>query len=128
MKKNVDCAKLNAAMDAWPGAWKGMDGDVATGRKIVDGMRPFVVALIAEGMSRSAINRHMGDLWLLGGEIIARIHRDVGLKRKTGQDLLRAFVDDDGGPLCRHNTTEAEQRAFDCTCRKLHQFLALKCE
>jgi hypothetical protein len=128
MKKNVDCAKLNAAMDAWPGAWKGMDGDVATGRKIVDGMRRFVVALIANGLSRSTINRHMNNLWLLGGEIVSRTHHDVELKRKPGQNLLQAFVDAEGGPLCRHNNTEAEQRAFDSTCRKLHQFLALKCE
>ena len=123
MKKNVDCAKLSAAMDAWPGAWKVTDGDAAMGRRIVEGMRPFVVALVAKGMFRSTINRHLNNLWLLGGGIIARAHRDARLRRKKEQDLLQTFVDDEGGPLCQHNTTEAEQKAFDSTCRKLHRFL-----
>lgn len=124
MTRNIDCAKLNAAMDAWPGAWKVTDGDVTMGRRIVEGMRPFVVALVAKGMSRRTINRHLNNLWLLGGEIIARAHRDARLHRKKEQELLQTFVDDEGGPLCQHNTTEAEQRAFDSTCRRLYRFLA----
>jgi len=104
---------------------RGGTGEMVFGA-VNEGMRPFVVALITHGLSRSTINRHMNSLWLLGGEIVARTHCDAGLERKTGQDLLLAFVDDDGGPLSRHNNTEAEQRAFDSTCRKLYRFLCRK--
>jgi len=124
--KNVDASKLYKAMDHWPATWKGMDADIATGRKIVEVIRPFLGALVAHGQARSTINRHLNNLWLLGGEIITRIHHDAALRRKRGRDLLLAFVDDEGGPLCRHIHTEADQRAFDSTCRKLARYLVAK--
>ena len=128
MTNKVDCTKLKSTMDGWPDSWKGVDGDVAVGRRMVEDLRPFVVALIASGVSPGTIRRHLNNLWLLGGEIIAQTQHDARLRRNTGRELLRAFVDDDGGPLSRHNRTEAEQRAFDSTCRKLHRFLTARLE
>ncbi len=37
--------------------------------------------------------------------------------------LLRQAIHADGGPLLYHGS-EAEQRSFDSTCRKLHRFLS----
>ena len=33
------------------------------------------------------------------------------------------LIGDDGGPLLSHGQSEAEQRSFDATCRKLFRFL-----
>lgn len=48
---------------------------------------------------------------------------DPSLRKMTADGLLRHAVDEDGGPLI-HNGSQAEQRSFDSTCRKLHRFLA----
>ena len=51
----------------------GIEKDQPYGQGILDVMRPFVDNLIAKGLSKKTIRRHMDNMWLLGGEII----RDV---------------------------------------------------
>ncbi|MCK4302976.1 MAG: hypothetical protein KAY24_01920 [Candidatus Eisenbacteria sp.] len=59
----------------WPDSWQGAKRDLAYGEGLLGVMIPFVVHLIAKGLTRKTIKNHMDYLWLLGGEII----RDVGL-------------------------------------------------
>jgi len=39
------------------------------------------------------------------------------------EEDLRRNVDEDGGPYCRHLHSEAQEKSYDATCRKLHRFL-----
>ena len=110
-------------MERWPDRWKGVPADIVVGKRIVQAMLPFVQSMAEEGLARATINRHMGNLWLLGGHIVSGLHHDPELKDLAGDELLLRFVEEEGGPISRHNTTEAEQRAFDGTCRKLYRFL-----
>jgi hypothetical protein len=106
----------------WPMRWRGYDKDVPYGQGLVDAMRPFMVYLIALGLSSRTIRSHMSFLWLLGGEIIGSVncHDEYGIPPLL---KLKQSVDDEGGPYCRHLDSESEARAFDATCRKLHKFL-----
>jgi len=100
----------------------GLDEDVEYGKDLLAVFRSFVEHLIGTGLKKKTIRYHMHNLWLLGGEII----RDVSLYEEysiPALDKLKDSVDLDGGPLCRHLTTEAEMKSFDATCRKLHKFL-----
>ena len=106
----------------WPGRWHGVEEDVPYGQGILDAMRPFVVHLISRGLKKKTIRNHMDNLWLLGGEII----RSVSMFDEYDlppEGSLRRSVDDGGGPCCRYLHSEAQERAYDATCGKLHKFL-----
>jgi hypothetical protein len=111
-----DCEK-------WPKQWMGLGEDVPYGRGIVNAMKPFIEALISEGVSDRTLRKHLNNLWLLGGEII----RDVSLNEEYAEiapvDKLVESIGDNGGPYCRHLHSDEEQGSFDTTCRKLHRFL-----
>jgi uncharacterized protein (TIGR03437 family) len=52
----------------------------------------------------------LGNLWLLGGEIIRDLHYDPALRKRAPERLLCSVIHEDGGPLL-HNGTEEEQRS-----------------
>jgi hypothetical protein len=101
----------------------GMDEDVPYGKGIVEAMRPFIEALLDEGLSDRIIQKHTGNLWLLGGEIIREVSVGEEYDEIAPADKLRESIGPDDGPLCRHITSEGEQRSFDATCGKLRRFL-----
>jgi hypothetical protein len=101
----------------------GLEKDVPPGEALVVCFRPFIEHLASSGLSPRTIRRHVDNLWLLGGEIIRDLNYDPSLRKKTAAQLLCHAVYDDGGPLI-HNGSEADQHAFDATCRKLHRFLS----
>jgi len=100
----------------------GLEKDLPPGEALVACFRPFIEHLAASGLAPRTIRRHVGNLWLLGGEIIRDLNFNSTLRKKTVEQLLRHAVYDDGGPLI-HNGSEEEQRSLDATCRKLHRFL-----
>ena len=106
----------------WPERWHGLDEDIPYGEGILTVIRPFVEYLIQKGLKKKTIRNHMANLWLLGGEII----RDVSLHEEyqiPPLDKVKQAVDSEGGPYCRHISSEWELKAFDATCRQLHRFL-----
>ena len=126
MAKTIKLAKLEKDMERWPKAWAGFDSDTPIGKEFVKIMRPFVLAMVEDHLAYTTVNRHMGNLWLLGGEIIARVQTDPEPKDLAAEDLILRFVDDEGGPYSKHLATEEEQRAFDATCKKLYRFMIQK--
>lgn len=100
----------------------GLEKDLPPGEALVACFRPFVEHLASTGLSPKTIRRHVDNLWALGGEIIRDLHYDPKLRKKTAEQLLRAAVHQDGGPLLYHGSEE-EQRSVDSTCRKLYRFL-----
>jgi len=123
MAKTLNHEKLKQEMNDWPNRWAGDDSDLPTGVKIVQTMHSFLLAMVEEGLAPTTINRHLSNLWLLGGEIIYRIHDDRKLKKASGKEVILEFVDEEGGPLSKHLSSEEEQKPFNGTCRKLYRFL-----
>ena len=85
---------------------------------------PFLLDLLAQGLSRKTRNLHRDNLWLLGGEIIRDINETPKLRTRPVGELVRETIASDERPLIHGGFTEQEQRSFDSTCKKLNRFLA----
>ena len=101
----------------------GVDQDIPPGEQVLACFRPFLEHLVGLRLSRKTIRKHVGNLWVLGGEIIRDLNETPSLRKKNVAQVLLDAIDDEGGPLLHHGDSEDEQRAFDSTCRKLHRFL-----
>ena len=89
----------------------------------VECFKPFLREMLSLSLSRQTLRRHRDNIWVLGGEVIRRLQMDSSLRRRPIQQVVLELIDDDGGPLLSHGQSEAEQRSFDATCRKLFRFL-----
>ncbi|MDQ3624371.1 MAG: hypothetical protein M3463_18075 [Verrucomicrobiota bacterium] len=110
-----------AEMARWPDTWAGVPEDVPLGQKLVAELAPFVNDLASGTLAPATVSRHMGNLWLLGGEIVRDANLDADLRRHSAAELIDEALAPDEGPWL-HDASEAEQRSFDATCRKLHRF------
>ena len=110
-------------LDRWPRSWAYEAGDIPAGERTVQCFKPFLSHLLKSGLSRTTLRRHRDNVWALGGEIISRLQMDSRLRRRSVEQVVLDIVGDDGGPLLSHGQSEAEQRSFDATCRKLFRFL-----
>lgn len=109
-------------LDGWPRSWMGLEKDLPPGEQLVALFRPFLEHLAASDLSPKTIQKHVDNVWALGGEFIRDLHSDQSMrKRPVDQALLRMIAY--GGPLLYHGG-EDQQRSFDSTCRKLRRFLA----
>jgi hypothetical protein len=103
----------------------GWEKDVPPGEKLVARLRPFLEALVVSGLSPKTIQRHVDNLWALGGDIIRDLNENPSLRKKSIKQILDDRIDDEGGPLVyAMESEEPLQRSFDSTCRKLHRFLS----
>lgn len=100
-------------------AW---EKDLPPGEKLVACFRPFLQQLVGSDLSPKTIQKHVDNLWLLGGEIIRDLNQTPSLRKAPVEKLLSERIED-GGPLLYHCDSEEQQRSFDSTCRKLHRFL-----
>jgi hypothetical protein len=121
--KELTLQELCPDIDRWSETWEGLPEDVAYGKELLREIKPFIEHLINDGLNKKTIKRHIDNLWLLGGGLIRDINMTESLRQKAPLDLIRDHIDEEGGPYCRHLTTEAEMRSFDATCRKFHKFL-----
>ena len=116
-------AELCPDLSQWPLRWRFDDGDIDFGHNLLEALTPFLRHLLATDLSRKTLSRHRDHLWMLGGELVRRLYDQPPLRMKTATAVLLHYLDDEGGPLIYPSITEAQQRAFDGTCRKLHRFL-----
>ena len=93
------------------------------GEKIVEYFTPFLRHLLNSNLSRATLRKHRDNLWVLGGEIIRKLHETPRLRKQPMADVVFAALDDEGGPLLSHRASEEDQRSFDSTCRKFLRFL-----
>ena len=101
-----------------------MEKDLPPGEKLVECFRPFLEELAASDLSPKTIQKHVDNLWALGGEIIRDLHEDPSLRRKSTEQILDGRIDEEGGPLIyAMESEEDQQRSFDSTCKKLYRFL-----
>jgi hypothetical protein len=109
-------------MSEWPNTWQVDEPDLPYGEGLLEQFKPFVTHLISvEQLSASSINRHLGYLFLLGGELISQINYFDEKRRLSPAKLLDQSIDEEGGPLCRH-VADYQQAQYDATCRKLYAF------
>src|SRR5216683_2633615 len=95
------CRDLNG----WPRSWMGLEKD-----------------LPASDLSPKTIQKHVDNMWALGGEFIRDLHSDSSLRKKPVEQILLEMIEY-GGPLLYHGG-EDQQRSFDSTCRKYRRFLS----
>jgi hypothetical protein len=112
-----------ADLDQWPGSWAYEERDIPSGQCMVECFKPFLRELPALPLSRKTLRRHRDNIWVLGGEVIRQLQMDSGLRRLPIKQVVLSLIGDDGGPLLSHGQSDAEQRSFDATCRKLFRFL-----
>src|SRR5580692_7754055 len=86
-------------LDEWPRAWMGLEKDVPPGEKLVACFRSFLEALVVSDLSPKTIQKHVDNLWALGGEIIRDLHENPSLRKKNMELILNERIDDEGGPL-----------------------------
>lgn len=103
--------------------WQYEAADLAPGIAIVAIFTPFLLNLLRGKASKSAFNRHRGNLWQIGGEIIRRRHDDPDLHRLPIDELIQTLIDEECGPFIWPRISETEQNAIDTTARKLYRFL-----
>lgn len=108
---------------SWPTSWCGEKRDLIPGEQIVTVFTPFLLDLLAQGLTRKTRNLHRDNLWLLGGEIIRSLNDTPEPRRRAPQELILAAVANDEGPLIHGGFSRQEQRSFDSTCKKLNRFL-----
>jgi hypothetical protein len=111
------CRDLNS----WPRSWMGLEKDLSFGEQLVTLFRPFLENLAASNLSPTTIQKHVDNVWALGGEFIRDLHSDPSLRRRPMNQVLSKMIEY-GGPLLYHGS-EDQQRSFDSTCRKLRRFL-----
>jgi len=123
-----DLATYCPDLATWAASWCGEERDVIPGEQIVAVFTPFLLDLLAQGLSRKTRNLHRDNLWLLGGEIIRDINETPKLRKRPTQELIRQAIANDEGPLIHGGFSEQEQRSFDSTCKKLNRFLAARAD
>jgi hypothetical protein len=111
------CRDLNG----WPRSWMGLEKDLSAGEQLVTLFRPFLEHLAASNLSPKMIQKHVDNVWALGGEFIRELHSDPPLRRRPVAQVLSKMIEY-GGPLLYHGS-EDQQTSFDSTCRKLRRFL-----
>ena len=85
-------------------------------------MKSFLEQLAASTLSPKTIQKHVDNMWILGGEFIRDLNYDPAQRKKPVQQVLLKMIEY-GGPLLCHGC-EDEQRSFDATCRKFTKFLS----
>lgn len=100
----------------------GLEKDLPPGEQLLALFRPFLEHLAASSLSPKTIQKHVDNIWALGGEFIREMHNDPPLRKKPVDLVLRRMIEY-GGPLLYHSD-EDQQRSFDSTCRKLRRFLS----
>jgi len=110
-------------LDQWPRSWAYEARDIPPGQQIVQCIQPFLRHLLGLHLSRKTLRRHRDNIWVLGGEVVRRLQMDRSLRRRPIEQVILGLLGGDGGPLLSHGESDAEQRSFDATCRKLFRFL-----
>ena len=72
-------------LDGRPRSWMGWEKDVPPGEKLVARFRPFLEALVVSDLSPKTIQRHVDNLWLLGGDIIRDLTENPSLRNRKSR-------------------------------------------
>src|ERR1051325_6845355 len=78
------CRDLNR----WPRSWMGLEKDLPPGEQLVALFRPFLENLAMSNLSPKTIQKHVDNIWVLGGEFITELNYTPSLRRvRVDMDL-----------------------------------------
>ena len=83
---------------------------------------PVGVHRALTNLSPKTIQKHVDNMWVLGGELITELNYTPSLRKAPVEKVLANLIKD-GGPILHHGDSEEQQRSFESTCRKLWRFL-----
>jgi hypothetical protein len=112
------CRDLNG----WPRSWMGLEKDLPPGEQLVTLFRPFLEHLAMSNLTPKTIQKHVDNIWVLGGEFITELNYTPSLRKAPVEKVLADMIKD-GGPILHHGDSEEQQRSFESTCRKLSRYL-----
>jgi hypothetical protein len=95
----------------------GLEKDLPPAEQLVALVRPFLEHLAASNLSPKTIQKHVDNVWVLGGEFIRDLHNDPSLRRRPVDQVLFKMIEY-GGPLLYHSG-EDQQRSFDFHLQKV---------
>ena len=81
------CRDLNS----WPHSWMGLEKDLPPGEQLITLIRPFLEHLAMSDLSPKTIQKHVDNLWVLGGELITELNYTPFVFVARGKYLV-AFV------------------------------------
>jgi len=67
----------------------GLEKDLPPGEQLVALFRPFLEHLAASDLSPKTIQKHVDNMWLLGGEFIRDLNDDPPLRKTAGRTTPR---------------------------------------
>ncbi len=71
----ADLERYCRGLNDWPRSWLGWEKDVPPGEELVACFRPFLEYLVkCADLSPKTIQKHVDNLWALGGEIIRALN------------------------------------------------------
>src|ERR1700739_1552674 len=83
-----DLERYCRGLNDWPRSWMGLEKDLPPGEKMVACFRPFLEYLVTSDLSPKTIQKHVDNLWALGGEIIRDLNEAPSQRKKTIQQIL----------------------------------------
>jgi len=83
------CRDLNG----WPRSWMGLEKDLPSGEQLLTLFRPFLEYLAASDLSPKTIQKHVDNMWALGGEFIRDLHSDSSLRKKPVEQVLLQTIE-----------------------------------
>ena len=86
------CRDLNG----WPRSWMGLEKDLPPGEQLVASFRPFLEYLAASDLSPKTIQKHVDNMWALGGEFIRDLNDDPSLRKRPVEQHLFNMIEDGG--------------------------------
>jgi hypothetical protein len=107
----------------WPDSWEIDADDVRVGKHILEYFKAFLIDKIQKGRSKKTIKNDSHYLWALGGELISRINEDEDERKLSAKNLILNYIDDSGGPLWHHASSELEHNQYDSVCKQLFKFI-----
>lgn len=110
-------------MDDWARSWAREESDRAVGAAIVLLLLPVMAQLVCEGLAINTLRRHKGNLYLLGARVLddmTQFPEDAPATVGAALDSLISSCEYECPEL--RDADEAEQRAFDATCRRVYKF------
>ena len=88
----------------------GLEKDLPPGEQLLALFRPFLESLAASDLSPKTIQKHVENMWALGGEFIRDLHNDPSLRKKPVNRVLPKMIRY-GRPLLYHGG-EDQRRSF----------------
>jgi hypothetical protein len=100
----------------------GLEKDLPPGEQLVTLFCPFLEHLAKSNLTPKTIQKHVDNIWVLGGEFITELNYTPSLRKAPVEKVLADMIKD-GGPILHHSNSEEQQRSFESTCRKLWKYL-----